>query len=80
MNKGSVVRYKHHGKFVYTEQLLKGTHKAHCLCFRCGRFKPEDRWKNCDTANLLYAICVKFNLTTPVFECPDWIAIPEVKP
>lgn len=78
MNKGSVVRYKHHNKMVYTEQLLKGTHRAHCLCYRCGRFKIDDPLA-CPIANLLFAVCVKCSITTPVFECPDWKPIEEIK-
>ena len=79
MNKGSVIRYKHHNKMVYTEQLLKGTHRAHCLCYRCGKFNPIECALNCPTANLLFAVCIKCGITAPVFECPDWKPIPEEK-
>jgi len=64
-------QYMHHGRMVWTRTLLKGKHREHCLCFSCGKFKPgtED---NCKMANELYELCVLNNMTTPVFECPDF--------
>ena len=34
-----VVEYEHHGSNVKVREDLKGKHRDHCLCFRCGGFK-----------------------------------------
>jgi hypothetical protein len=68
----NILRYEHHGAVVAVDEDLKGKHREHCLCFKCGWFKPEDRDKNCPIANLLFAVCVLHNLTTPVYECPEY--------
>jgi hypothetical protein len=65
-------RYDHHGKLVWVRKDLKGKHREHCLCFSCSKLNIEDREKNCPIANALFALCVQFNLTTPVFECPEF--------
>ena len=68
-----VTKYEHHGKLVYVRPDLKGTHRAHCLCFHpCMKFKPENREENCPIANELFALDVKHSLATPVFECPQF--------
>ena len=66
-------QYDHHGWNVWVEKDLKGTHREHCLCYQCGNFKPEEREKNCKIANMLYAMCVLTGITTPVFECPEFV-------
>jgi hypothetical protein len=66
------ILYDHHGALVWVRKDLKGTHREHCLCFKCKKFKPEDRRQNCKIASELYKLCVKHNLTTPVFECPQF--------
>lgn len=48
---------------------LQGQHKERCLCFRCKKFKPEDRDENCPVANLLFAVCVQCDIVAPVAEC-----------
>ena len=68
-----IIKYIHHGKEVWVRKDLKGTHREHCLCFQCEKLNIGDREKNCPIANELYKNCVKFNVTTPVFECPEFI-------
>ena len=65
-------RYVHHGVEVSVREDLKGTHRQHCLCFACKKFKPEPREKNCPIANDTFANCLKHKITTPVFECPQF--------
>lgn len=48
---------------------LKGRHKERCLCFRCKKFIPEDRDKNCPIANLLFSVCICCDIVAPVHEC-----------
>lgn len=64
--------YTHHDKTVWADVTLKGKHREHCLCFNCTEFNPNDRESNCKIANLLYTVCVNFNLVTPVYECPHF--------
>ena len=64
-------QYEHHGVMVWVDSDLKGKHRDICLCFKCKKFSFV-REENCATANLLYALDVKLNLTTPVFECPEF--------
>jgi hypothetical protein len=66
------VQYKHHGKKVFVREELKGHHKEFCLCYRCKTFEEFDPSKNCPTANMVYAMCVKYNLVLPVWECPKF--------
>ena len=65
-----VTKYNHHGVEVYTNKETMGKHREFCLCFQCSKLNIEERQKNCPIANAIYDNCVKFNLTTPVFECP----------
>jgi hypothetical protein len=67
------VQYQHHGKMVWVRSSLQGQHWQHCLCRNCAKFKPDDTG-NCPIAQALYANCVKFNVVTPVFECPEFTA------
>ena len=66
--------YTHHGNRVAVFGDLRGLHRDCCLCYECAKFKPESREENCPTASLLYALCVRCGLTTPVWECPDYQA------
>jgi hypothetical protein len=68
----SIVTYEHHGATVFVDEKLKGTHRQHCLCFKCDSFKPGSP-NNCPIAQKLYELCVEYNLTTPVYECPVFI-------
>ena len=61
--------YEHHGRIVAVDAGLRGKHREHCLCFRCGRFKP-DTPGNCDRAEQNYRACRLNGMTMPVYECP----------
>ena len=67
---GQIIQYVHHGATVCVDEELKGKHRSHCLCFRCKRFNPGVPETNCSTANLLYAVCIRCDVVTPVYECP----------
>jgi len=67
------VEYVHHDIDVWVRGDLKGKHRENCLCFACERFTPEDRDNSCLTANHLYSLCCLTGLTTPVYECPDFL-------
>jgi len=71
-NENQYVKYDHHGWQVYVDSELKGYHREHCLCYKCSKFKPEDREGNCKIANMLYSLCVLAGITTPVWECPEF--------
>lgn len=66
-----IVEYEHHGAKVFVDESLKGTHREHCLCFKCGNFHPGTP-ENCKKAQRLYQLCVDENMVTPVFECPSF--------
>ena len=65
--------YEHHGATVMVRRDLAGKHREHCLCHSCVHFHPAVRERNCKMASVLYAICVAWNLVTPVWECPKFI-------
>lgn len=68
----TIIKYEHHGVEVSVKERLKGTHRENCLCFsNCTFFKPGEP-DNCEIAQELFGICVKYSLTTPVFECPKF--------
>lgn len=69
---GAIIRYQHHNWSVAVDEDLKGTHRKHCLCFRCGRFAPNQA-HNCPTEQALYRLCEQYGLTTSVFECPTYL-------
>lgn len=64
-----IVSYEHHGKEVSVREDLKGKHREYCLCYDCPNFKLENEEK-CPIAAAVYENCKKFNLVTPVWECP----------
>lgn len=64
--------YEHHNGMVWVRTDLKGTHRDNCLCFACKKFHP-DHDDNCMTADELYEFCIRWNMTTPVFECPEFV-------
>jgi len=68
--KPRLTRYEHHGVYVWVEERLKGTHRDHCLCYRCGKFNPDGPDANCPIASRLFALCCEEDVVTPVFECP----------
>ena len=63
-------QYSHHNELVWVRKDLKGRHREHCLCFSCLKFKPEPSEGNCPIANTLFENCLRYNVVTPVFECP----------
>ena len=63
--------YEHHGVKVAVRECLKGKHREHCLCFWCAKFSPETD-DNCEIAQATYENCVRFNTTTPMWECPEY--------
>ena len=69
-----IIRYIHHNteKPVYVKAELKGKHRNYCLCNTCNDFHPDDRKLNCNIANILYFLCVEFDIVTPVWECPAY--------
>jgi hypothetical protein len=68
-----IIKYNHHGTEVFVDEELKGKHRDNCLCFKCGRFNPGMPETNCPKANLLYAVCIAESMTTPVYECADYL-------
>lgn len=79
-----LVLYTHH----YSSELSKagrvfvmashrGTHRDHCLCFVCTRFKPGES-NNCSVAQAVFRLCVEYDLVLPVFECPFTMAEPGI--
>lgn len=69
----NIEHYTHHDKIVAVQTELKGKHREHCLCYGCDKFKPL-REDHCPIADAVFANCVKFNVVTPVWECPDFSA------
>ena len=65
-------KYTHHGGKVWVRSDLRGKHRGHCLCMVCKKLDTINREKNCPIANAVFANCVKFNLTTPMWECPEF--------
>ena len=68
----TIVTYEHHGGEVFVREDLKGRHREHCLCMTCGLLVPGDREKNCPIAQAVFDNCVKYNITTPMWECPKY--------
>lgn len=62
-------RYTHHGSEVEVVSELRGRHREVCLCYSCKHFLPGTT-ANCEIARAVYDNCVKFNLVTPMVECP----------
>ena len=67
-----IMEYVHHDAKVKVRRELKGKHRDYCLCHICGSFDPDDRDENCCIANAIFENCKKFNVVTPVWECPNF--------
>ena len=67
----NIVEYEHHGCNVKVRDDLKGKHRKYCLCMVCANLKPGQE-DNCPIAQATFENCVKFNTTTPMFECPKY--------
>ena len=65
-------KYNHHKREVFVRTDLKGKHREYCLCHSCEKLDMVNRDKNCPIAKILFDTCVKFDLVTPVFECPNF--------
>ena len=65
-------KYLHHDVEVRVRADLKGLHRDHCLCFECEDFAPGTQ-QNCSIAAAIYSNCVRFNVVTPVWECPRFV-------
>ncbi|TET08485.1 MAG: hypothetical protein E3J83_03300 [Candidatus Atribacteria bacterium] len=68
-----IIKYNHHGTEVSVLEKNKGKHRKNCLCWICKLFIPNDRELNCKISNELFAICVTYNVTTPVWECAKFV-------
>ena len=66
-------RYLHHGDFVSVRTDLKGKHKEYSLCSSCVDFKPGTK-NHCPIADEVHQSRVKFNIVTPIWECPNYFA------
>ena len=66
-------QYKHHGTNVWIRSNLKGKHREYCLCHSCKKLDVVNVENNCPIARAIYKNCVEFNLTTPVWECPEFL-------
>ena len=65
----SIIKYYHHDRYVYVREDLKGKHRDFCLCMKCKRLQPGKQ-NNCEIAQSVFDNCVKFNIVTPMWECP----------
>lgn len=65
--------YKHHGeKSVAVFSEVKGKHREHCLCYECEKMKKGGAEGQCEIAQAVYDNCVKYDLVSPVYECPEF--------
>jgi len=69
-------KYEHHGAEVFVMRELKGLHQEFCLCYSCGKFRP-DTSENCPIAQRIYELDVELNLVTPVWECGEFRIAPD---
>ena len=67
----SITWYEHHGSNVAVRDDLKGRHREFCLCHKCDKFKPNTK-DNCNIAQATYEHDVKYDITTPMWECPEF--------
>lgn len=70
----AIIKYVHHGKEVSVRGDLKGKHWDHCLCATCEKLNTEDPDVNCPVACELFQLCVRHDLVSPVWECPNYKA------
>ncbi len=67
-------QYEHHYKdgksaLVWVRSDLRGKFRENCLCYSCANFHPGEP-NNCPLAQELFEYCVRYNMATPVYECP----------
>jgi hypothetical protein len=57
----------------------KGKHRDNCLCFQgCGNYRPGTP-AHCPIAQALFEFDVEHDLTTPVWECPEYTSVAYVQ-
>lgn len=68
-------KYTKFNKEFHVQSDLKGKHKEHCLCYSCDLFHPENtlEFPNCYLAQGLFQYNINNTITTPVWECGDFI-------
>lgn len=71
----NIIGYSHYGEWVFVDEKLKGKHQEYCLCYRCGKFKPNTP-ENCDYAEQNFRACKINSMTMPVWEC-KWFEFPD---
>lgn len=70
---GEFQQYEHHGKQVFVRRALRGDHRKLCLCYSCAKFVEDAaEGEKCPIAAAVYANCVKFDIVSPVLECPEF--------
>lgn len=67
-----VIQYEHHGKTVSVIDSLKGKHKEFCLCYTGCKYFRLGAPDHCEIAQAVYENCVRFGITTPMWECPKY--------
>lgn len=73
--KEEIVTHIHHARRVFVIEKNIGKHRENCLCWQCANFCPTIRDANCRIANVLFEIDRAFGITTPVWECPEFVAM-----
>ena len=60
-----------HGEEVWVHPKMDDLRKTECLCFSCSNYNPETT-DHCHVAQLLYGICVDFNLAMMITRCREF--------
>jgi hypothetical protein len=66
------IQVLHHNRPVWANLEHVTRHKEHCLCYSCERFNPNSD-TNCPIAQEVFELNKKLGITTPVWECPDFL-------
>jgi len=64
--------FNHHGTMVIGRTDLVPKHREYCLCHSCKLLDIDNIDNNCEIAKELFNLCIKHNITTPVFYCPKF--------
>ena len=73
MGEMKIVKYDRFGHEIYGFEEMKGRNREHCMCYYCHQFHPKEE-TNCPIAQGLYDYDRQHNVTTPVFECGEFVA------
>ena len=68
------IQVLHHKRPVWANLAHVTKHKEYCLCYSCEGFSPGDD-THCPIAQELFELNIKHGLTTPVFECPEFLEL-----